>query len=257
MVHLKVKRLCVGSLDHSDIASCPLVCLCQRVGPPVRPVNLSTVHSDGEGMRQILMPSQNLDQPRTIILGWINGIRPADSTNIVLYVHKIKVFVWVCSCLCPLALTWHRSRGCGAPDNPLWVHLASLHCRFPYGWSSCLLRSWMQLQSWASWHPSLSRRGSCNATKWTCSYQTTRSRISVQSQPHNYQNICPLFDISRRHSEHTRPEDRGRWLEGAPPLQPAAWSSWCRPTWPPLSDPGCFPPSKCFLLSSPLPSPQE
>lgn len=50
MVDLEVKRLGVGSLDHSDVASRPLVCLGQSVGPPVRPVNLSTIHSDGEGM---------------------------------------------------------------------------------------------------------------------------------------------------------------------------------------------------------------
>jgi len=50
MVDLKVKRLRVGSLDHSDVASCPLVCLCQRVGPPVRPVHLPAIHSDGKGM---------------------------------------------------------------------------------------------------------------------------------------------------------------------------------------------------------------
>lgn len=55
MVDLKVERLCVGSLDHGDVASRPLVCLGQRVGPPVRPVNLSAVHSDGEGVRQILV----------------------------------------------------------------------------------------------------------------------------------------------------------------------------------------------------------
>ncbi len=69
VVDLKVERLCVGSLNHSDVASCPLVCLGQCVGPPVRPVNLSAVHSDGEGMRQILVSPQNLNQPRTIILG--------------------------------------------------------------------------------------------------------------------------------------------------------------------------------------------
>lgn len=61
MVDLEVKRLRVGSLDHSDIAPSPLVCLSQRVGPPVRPVNLSAVHGDGEGMGQILMAPKNLD----------------------------------------------------------------------------------------------------------------------------------------------------------------------------------------------------
>lgn len=132
MVDLKVERLCVGSLNHSDVASCPLVCLGQRVGPPVRPVNLSTVHSDGEGMRQILMSPQNLDQPRTIILCRINGIRPAYSTLFCFF--SMNVCVGLCAsnnvkqtqgvlrecvaCLCPFFLTWHRSRGCGALDNP-------------------------------------------------------------------------------------------------------------------------------------------
>lgn len=58
-------------------------------------------------------------------------------------------------------LTWHQSRVCGALDNPQWVRLASLRCQSPYGSSSCLLHSWTQLLFWASWHPSLSRRGSC------------------------------------------------------------------------------------------------
>lgn len=177
MADLKVKRLCVGSLDHGDIASCPLVCLSQRVGPPVRPVNLSAVHSDGEGMWQILMPPQNLNQSRTIILGWVNSIRPVYNTIIsmkawlgmkgtvcasIRCLHEC-VCVHVCALVFFFLFTGHQSRGCGALDNPQWVRLASLHCQFPYGWSSCLLHSWMQLQSWANWHPSLSRRGSCSS----------------------------------------------------------------------------------------------
>lgn len=58
--------------------------------------------------------------------------------------------------------TWHQSRVCGAPDNPPSIRLASLHCQFPYGSSSCLPHSWTQLQSWAGWRPSRSRRGSCS-----------------------------------------------------------------------------------------------
>lgn len=55
----------------------------------------------------------------------------------------------------------------------------------------------------------------------------------------------------------TRLEGPGRWLSGAPPPQPAGWSSWFHSTWPPLSGPGCFPPSRCFPLSSPRPGPPE
>lgn len=162
----------------------------------------------------------------------------------------------------PFFLTWHQSRGCGALDNPLWVHLASLHCQFPYGWSSCPLHSWMPPQSWASWHPSLSRRGFCNVMPQHG--HTVKTLGTIGS---NYQNTYPLntivigckwalFYISGQYNKHTHPGDPGQWLEGAPPPQPAVWSSWCHPTWPPLSDPNCFPPSKCFLLSSPLPSPR-
>lgn len=77
MVDLQVKRLSVCSLDHRDIASRPLVGLGQGVRPPVRPVDLSTIHCDGKWMRQILMAPQDLNQPGTIILGRINGVRPA------------------------------------------------------------------------------------------------------------------------------------------------------------------------------------
>lgn len=63
VVDLEVERLRVGSLDHSDVAPGPLVGLGQRVGPPVRPINLAAVHGDGEGMGQILMAPQNFNQP--------------------------------------------------------------------------------------------------------------------------------------------------------------------------------------------------
>lgn len=61
MVHLKVKGLRIGSLHHCDVAPGPLVCLGQRVGPPVCPVNFSTVHGDSKRMRQILVAPQNFN----------------------------------------------------------------------------------------------------------------------------------------------------------------------------------------------------
>lgn len=69
MVNLEVKGLRVRSLHHGHVAARPFVGLGQSVGPPVRPVNLSAVHGDGEGVRQILMSSQNLNQPRAVVLG--------------------------------------------------------------------------------------------------------------------------------------------------------------------------------------------
>lgn len=77
MVDLQVKGLRVGPLHHGDVASCPLVGLGQRVCPPVGPVDLATVHRDGEWVRQILMSPQDLDQTGTVVLGRVNGIRPA------------------------------------------------------------------------------------------------------------------------------------------------------------------------------------
>lgn len=77
VVNLQVKGLSVGPLDHCDVASRPLVGLGQRVCPPVSPVDLSTVHGDSKRVWQILMPLQDLDQTRTIVLGRVNGIRPA------------------------------------------------------------------------------------------------------------------------------------------------------------------------------------
>lgn len=55
----------------------------------------------------------------------------------------------------------------------------------------------------------------------------------------------------------TRLGGPGRWPGGAPPPQPAEWSSWFRPAWPPLSGPGYSPPSRCSLLSSPPQDPLE
>lgn len=81
MVDLEVERLCVGSLDYSDVAPGPLVCLGQRVGPPVGPINLSTIHGDGKGMRQVFVSPQNLNQPRAVILSGVNGIGPVSSTK--------------------------------------------------------------------------------------------------------------------------------------------------------------------------------
>lgn len=79
VVDLQVKGLRVCSLDHCDIASRPLVGLGQGVCPPVRPVDLSAVHGDGKWMRQILVSPQDLDQTRAVVLGRVNGIRPAES----------------------------------------------------------------------------------------------------------------------------------------------------------------------------------
>lgn len=69
MVNLEVKGLRVRSLHHSHVAARPLVCLGQSVGPPVGPVNLSAVHGDGKGVRQILVSPQNFNQPRAVVLG--------------------------------------------------------------------------------------------------------------------------------------------------------------------------------------------
>lgn len=153
MIDLEVEGLSVGSLDHSDVASCPLVCLGQCVGPPVRPVNLSSIHGDGKRMRKVLVSPQNLDQPRAIVFGRVDGIRPAYRTFFLAntcsndnHVKSVWVNVFMLS-VGSFLLTWHRSRGCGAPDNPQWVHWAILHYRSPYGSSSCPLHSWMQLQS--------------------------------------------------------------------------------------------------------------
>lgn len=63
MVNLEVERLRIGSLDHGDVAPSPLVGFGQRIGAPVCPVNLAAVHGDSEGMGQVLMPPQNLNQP--------------------------------------------------------------------------------------------------------------------------------------------------------------------------------------------------
>lgn len=69
MVNLEVEGLRVCSLHHRHVAARPLVGLGQSVGPPVGPVNLAAVHGDSEGVRQILVSPQNLNQPRAVILG--------------------------------------------------------------------------------------------------------------------------------------------------------------------------------------------
>lgn len=79
MVHLQVERLRVGPLHHRHVVSGPLVGLGQSVGAPVRPVNLSPVHGDGEWVRQVLVSPQHLDQPGTVVLGRVNGIRPGNT----------------------------------------------------------------------------------------------------------------------------------------------------------------------------------
>lgn len=55
VINLQVEGLCVGTLHHGDVVSCPLVRLGQRVGSPVGPVHLPAVHGDSEGVGQILM----------------------------------------------------------------------------------------------------------------------------------------------------------------------------------------------------------
>lgn len=48
-----------------------------------------------------------------------------------------------------------------------------------------------------------------------------------------------------------------RWLADAPHLQLVEWCASYRPVWPPQSDLGYSPPSRCFQRSSLQPDPQE
>lgn len=75
MVNLEVERLCVGSLDHSNVVPSPLVGLGQGVGPPVRPVHLPSIHGDRKRVGQVFVPPKNLDQARAVVLGRVDRVR--------------------------------------------------------------------------------------------------------------------------------------------------------------------------------------
>lgn len=74
VVDLQVEGLRVGALHHGDVVARPLVGLGQRVGPPVGPVDLASVHGDGEGMGQILVTPQHFNQPRAVVHGGVDGV---------------------------------------------------------------------------------------------------------------------------------------------------------------------------------------
>lgn len=76
VIHLQVKRLCVGALDYCDVVSCPFVSFGQSVGPPVSPVDLASIHGDSKRVGQILMTPQHLNQSRAVIHSRVDSIRP-------------------------------------------------------------------------------------------------------------------------------------------------------------------------------------
>lgn len=76
VIDLQVKGLRVGALDYSHIMSRPFICFGQSVSQPVSPVDLASVHGHSEGVGQIFMSSQYFNQPRTVVHGRVNGVRP-------------------------------------------------------------------------------------------------------------------------------------------------------------------------------------
>lgn len=74
VIDLQVKGLCVGALYYGDVVSCPFVGFGQSVGPPVSPVDLSSIHGDSKGMGQILMTPQDFNQPRAIVHSGVDSI---------------------------------------------------------------------------------------------------------------------------------------------------------------------------------------
>lgn len=74
VIDLQVKGLCVGALDYGDVVSRPFVGFGQSVSPPVRPVDLASIHGDSKGVGQILMTPQHFDQPRTVVHSRVDGI---------------------------------------------------------------------------------------------------------------------------------------------------------------------------------------
>ena len=74
MEDLQVKRLSTRLLDDCDIAPGPLVGSRQSVGPPVRPVDVPAEERHGEGMGQVFVAPEDLDDPTSIVECRENGV---------------------------------------------------------------------------------------------------------------------------------------------------------------------------------------
>lgn len=79
VIDLQVKGLRVCALHDGHVVPRPFVGFGQGVGPPVRPVHLSSVHGDGEGVGQIFVTSQHLDQPGPVVHSRVDGVRPGQT----------------------------------------------------------------------------------------------------------------------------------------------------------------------------------
>ena len=75
MKYLQVERLGACFLDHCHIGPGPFVGPGQRVGSPVCPIHTAPEQAHSKGMRQVLVPPEDLNQPAAIVQGRVDGIR--------------------------------------------------------------------------------------------------------------------------------------------------------------------------------------
>lgn len=71
---LQVKWLRAGLLDDRHILPRPLVGSRQSVGPPVCPVDAASEEGDGEGVGEVLVAPEDLDDPAAVVECRENGI---------------------------------------------------------------------------------------------------------------------------------------------------------------------------------------
>lgn len=71
---LQVKWLRAGLLDDRHILPRPLVGSRQSVGPPVGPVDATSKERNGEGVGEVLVAPEDLDDPAAVVECRENGI---------------------------------------------------------------------------------------------------------------------------------------------------------------------------------------
>lgn len=81
MEDLQVKWLSARLLDDCDILPCPLIGSRQSVRPPVCPVDIASKERHGEGMGQVFMAPEDLDDPTSIIECRENGVGAVEESD--------------------------------------------------------------------------------------------------------------------------------------------------------------------------------
>ncbi len=62
-------------INDFDIFCLPLVCPKDRVGPPVGPIDVRLEEGNGERVREVFVPAQNLAVVFTFVSRGVNGVR--------------------------------------------------------------------------------------------------------------------------------------------------------------------------------------